>query len=74
MRDRIAATQVDDTIDMRPPRQRIRNGTGERFDLEAAVATMDGADVEDVFSKIAMCRKHYQECRLGARHVERFIR
>lgn len=29
MRDRIAATQVDDTIDMRPPRQRIRNGTGE---------------------------------------------
>ena len=29
---------------------------------------------EDVFSKIAMCRKHYEECGLGADYVERFIR
>jgi 2,4'-dihydroxyacetophenone dioxygenase len=29
---------------------------------------------EDVFSKIAMCRRHYEECGLGADYVERFIR
>ncbi len=29
---------------------------------------------EDVFSKIAMCRKHYEECGLGADYVEQFIR
>jgi 2,4'-dihydroxyacetophenone dioxygenase len=29
---------------------------------------------EDVFSKIAMCCRHYQECGLGADYVERFIR
>ena len=29
---------------------------------------------EDVFTKITMCRKHYQECGLGADYVERFIR
>jgi 2,4'-dihydroxyacetophenone dioxygenase len=29
---------------------------------------------EDVFSKIAMCRRHYQECGLGANYVEQFIR
>jgi hypothetical protein len=29
---------------------------------------------EEVFTKIAMCRKHYQECGLGADYVERFIR
>jgi hypothetical protein len=27
-----------------------------------------------VFSKIAMCRTHYQACGLGADYVERFIR
>ena len=29
---------------------------------------------EDVFSKIAMCRKHYETCGLGADYVDRFIR
>ena len=29
---------------------------------------------EDVFSKIAMCRKHYEACGLGADYVDRFIR
>ena len=29
---------------------------------------------EDVFSKIAMCRTHYQACGLGAEYVDRFIR
>lgn len=29
---------------------------------------------EDVFSKIVMCRKHYEECGLGGEYVERFIR
>ena len=29
---------------------------------------------EDVFSKIAMCRTHYQACGLGADYVDRFIR
>ena len=29
---------------------------------------------EDVFSKIAMCRTHYEACGLGADYVERFIR
>jgi 2,4'-dihydroxyacetophenone dioxygenase len=29
---------------------------------------------EDVFSKITMCRKHYQECGLGVDYAERFIR
>ena len=29
---------------------------------------------EDVFSKIAMCRAHYEACGLGGDYVERFIR
>jgi 2,4'-dihydroxyacetophenone dioxygenase len=29
---------------------------------------------EDVFSKISMCRKHYEACGLGAEYVDRFIR
>jgi hypothetical protein len=29
---------------------------------------------EDVFTKIDMCRKHYQEIGLGADYVEQFIR
>ena len=29
---------------------------------------------EDVFTKISMCRAHYQDCGLGADYVERFIR
>ncbi len=29
---------------------------------------------EDVFSKIAMCRKHYIDCGLGAGYVDQFIR
>lgn len=29
---------------------------------------------EDVFSKIAMCRKHYIDCGLGADYVDQFIR
>ena len=29
---------------------------------------------EDVFSKITMCRTHYQSCGLGAGYVDRFIR
>lgn len=29
---------------------------------------------EDVFSKIAMCRKHYTACGLGADFVDQFIR
>jgi len=29
---------------------------------------------EDVFTKIEMCRKHYQRVGLGATYVDRFIR
>ena len=29
---------------------------------------------EDVFTKIALCRKHYAACGLGADYVERFVR
>ena len=29
---------------------------------------------EDVFSKIAMCRRHYEQCGLGTDYVGRFIR
>jgi quercetin dioxygenase-like cupin family protein len=29
---------------------------------------------EDVFTKIAMCRKHYTACGLGADYVDKFIR
>jgi hypothetical protein len=29
---------------------------------------------EDVFSKIAMCRRHYETCGLGPDYVDRFIR
>jgi 2,4'-dihydroxyacetophenone dioxygenase len=29
---------------------------------------------EDVFSKIAMCRKHYADCGLGERFVDQFVR
>ncbi len=38
--------------------------------------TPDGAPTgcEDVFTKIELCRKHYESCGLGADYVERFIR
>jgi len=29
---------------------------------------------EDVFTKIDMCRKHYEACGLGRDYVDRFIR
>jgi hypothetical protein len=29
---------------------------------------------EDVFTKITMCRKHYESVGLGAAYVDRFIR
>ena len=29
---------------------------------------------EDVFAKIAMCRRHYEQCGLGADYVDQFIR
>lgn len=29
---------------------------------------------DDVFAKIDMCRRHYEDCGLGADYVERFIR
>ena len=29
---------------------------------------------EDVFTKIAMCRRHYAECGLGEGYVDAFVR
>lgn len=48
------------------------------FHITGAMIYVDEAGVvtayEDVFSKIAMCRKHYIECGLGADYVDQFIR
>ncbi len=48
------------------------------FHITGAMIYVDeqGAVVayEDVFSKIAMCRKHYIDCGLGADFVNQFIR
>jgi 2,4'-dihydroxyacetophenone dioxygenase len=48
------------------------------FHITGAMIYVDAAGAvtayEDVFSKIAMCRKHYIECGLGADYVDQFIR
>jgi hypothetical protein len=48
------------------------------FNIHGAMVYLDenGAvtGYEDVFSKIAMCRKHYAECGLGDGYVDQYIR
>ncbi|HVK32626.1 MAG TPA: cupin, partial [Burkholderiaceae bacterium] len=39
--------------------------------VDAAGATVG---YEDVFTKIAMCRKHYAACGLGEGFVDQFVR
>ena len=48
------------------------------FNIHGAMVYVDekGAmtGYEDVHSKIAMCRKHYEECGLGGGYVDQFVR
>ncbi|MEO8313146.1 MAG: cupin, partial [Caldimonas sp.] len=48
------------------------------FNISGAMVYVDanGASTgyEDVHTKIAMCRKHYAACGLGAGYVDQFIR
>jgi 2,4'-dihydroxyacetophenone dioxygenase len=48
------------------------------FNIHGAMVYVDEAGqttgYEDVFTKIAMCRKHYEAVGLGAAHVDQFIR
>jgi len=48
------------------------------FNIHGAMVYLDDAGkvtaYEDVFSKIAMCRKHYAECGLGAAYVDSLVR
>ena len=48
------------------------------FNISGAMVYLDEkgnqSGYEDVFTKIKMCRKHYQECGLGADYVDQFIR
>ena len=48
------------------------------FNITGAMVYVDQAGnvtgYEDVFTKIAMCRKHYAECGLGETYVDQFIR
>ena len=48
------------------------------FNITGAMVYVDQAGnvtgYEDVFTKIAMCRKHYAECGLGDTFVDQFIR
>jgi hypothetical protein len=48
------------------------------FNIHGAMVYVDEAGqttgYEDVFTKIAMCRAHYQAVGLGADYVDQFIR
>jgi 2,4'-dihydroxyacetophenone dioxygenase len=48
------------------------------FNIHGAMVYVDehGAHVgyEDVFTKIEMCRRHYEACGLGAAYVDQFVR
>lgn len=48
------------------------------FNISGAMVYLDEAGnqvaYEDVFTKIAMCRAHYDACGLGADYVDQFIR
>lgn len=48
------------------------------FNIHGAMVYVDDdgrhTGYEDVFTKIAMCRRHYDACGLGADYVDRFIR
>lgn len=48
------------------------------FNIHGAMVYVDDdgrhTGYEDVFTKIAMCRRHYEACGLGADYVDRFIR
>jgi quercetin dioxygenase-like cupin family protein len=48
------------------------------FNISGAMIYLDEegrqTGYEDVFSKIDMCRRHYEACGLGADFVERFVR
>ena len=48
------------------------------FNIHGAMVYVDEkggvTGYEDVFSKIAMCRKHYAGCGLGEDYVDQFIR
>jgi len=48
------------------------------FNIHGAMVYVDEAGqttgYEDVFTKIAMCRAHYQSVGLGADYVEQFVR
>ena len=48
------------------------------FNIHGAMVYVDESGkttgYEDVFTKIEMCRKHYQACGLGANYVDQFVR
>ncbi len=48
------------------------------FNIHGAMIYLDDAGqttgYEDVFTKIAMCRKHYTEVGLGETYVDQFVR
>ena len=48
------------------------------FNIQGAMVYVDEAGrqtgYEDVFSKIALCRAHYEACGLGSAFVDTFVR
>ena len=48
------------------------------FNIHGAMVYVDDAGAvtgyEDVFTKIAMCRKHYAECGLGESYIDSLVR
>ncbi len=48
------------------------------FNIHGAMIYLDGkggtTGYEDVFTKIAMCRAHYEACGLGTAYVDQFVR
>lgn len=48
------------------------------FNIHGAMVYVDDAGkqtgYEDVFTKIDMCRRHYNACGLGAEYVDQFVR
>jgi len=48
------------------------------FNIQGAMVYVDGegrqTGYEDVHTKLAMCRAHYEACGLGADFVDQFVR
>ena len=58
----------------RPGLKRDNISKSELFGRSLKIRIMEVLGYEDVFSKIDLCRAHYEACGLGADYTDQFIR